>query len=74
LIESWVKENQLRGTVLQLKHCGRQVSGQVVRVLECAGLGQIPIETPSTLAVNTAKAEHLGPKIPDDVIEGAQII
>ncbi|MCD6570073.1 MAG: hypothetical protein J7L53_05165 [Deltaproteobacteria bacterium] len=75
-LDSRVKEGYLTGTVINLEECGRQASRQVVQILEGANPGDLPIERPADIyiAVNRARAEHLGIKLPGDIIEAAKVV
>jgi len=75
-LDSWVKEGYLIGVVINLEKCGRQASKKVVQILKGASPGRLPIEKPADMyiAVNRARAEYLGIKLPYDVIEAAKLV
>lgn len=75
-LDSWVKEGYLIGAVINLEHCGRQACRQVMQILEGAHPGHVPIERPADvyLAVNMARAEQLGLRVPHDIIEAAKVV
>lgn len=55
---------------------GRKAGALVVKILQGAHAGDLPIETnhPLMLMVNIKSAQEMGVSIPDDVLEQAQII
>ena len=75
-LDSWVKEGYLIGTVINLEKCGRQASRQIMQILKGANPGDLPTEKPADvyIAGNRARAEHLGIRLPHDIIEAAKVV
>ena len=74
--DSWVRYGYLLAAAINYEATGRQLAGQVIRVIRGSDPGDMAIQRPadSYLAVNLARADQLGLALPVDILEGARKI
>jgi putative tryptophan/tyrosine transport system substrate-binding protein len=73
---NWVELGYLASAGIDVKATGENLAGMVIKVLNGANPGDLPIDTPSkySIALNLDRAKQLGIDIPLDILEAAETV